>query len=158
MLAMVSLRSTGRPRAFLRPGIVPVTTVSAAFRFEGCPHCVPLRVRQAKLARSSRWKSGPGKGQRPPGSECCVSSAGDGGHEAYTAIVWGGLLSRERYYAAESEAVDIVEGNMCGPAMRGYRSAVVEDPITHKISRLPRLPGPAVTLQSLHRRRGRDET
>jgi hypothetical protein len=28
-------------------------------------------------------------------------------------------LSRERYYAAEAEAVDIVEGNMCGPAMRG---------------------------------------
>jgi len=26
---------TGRPRAFLRPGIVSVTTVSAAFRFEG---------------------------------------------------------------------------------------------------------------------------
>ena len=46
-------------------------------------------------------------------------SAGDGGHEAYTAIVWGGLLSRERYYAAEAEAVDIVEGNMCGPVMRG---------------------------------------
>jgi hypothetical protein len=45
---------TARPRAFLRPGIVSVTTVSAAFRFEGCPHCVPLRVRQAKLARSSR--------------------------------------------------------------------------------------------------------
>ena len=40
---MVSLRSTGRPRAFLRPGIVSVTTVSAAFRFEGCLHCVPLR-------------------------------------------------------------------------------------------------------------------
>ena len=34
---------TARPRAFLRPGIVSVTTVSAAFRFEGCPHCVPLR-------------------------------------------------------------------------------------------------------------------
>ena len=83
---------------------------------------------------------------------------GDDHCEAYTTIVWGRLLSRERYYAAESEAVDIVEGNMCGPAMRGYRSAVVEDPITHKISRLPRLPGPAVTLQSLHRRRGRDET
>lgn len=28
-------------------------------------------VRQAKLASSSRCKSGPGKGQRPPGSECC---------------------------------------------------------------------------------------
>src|SRR5436190_14214511 len=25
-----------------------------------------------KLVRSSRWKSGPSKGQRPLGSECCV--------------------------------------------------------------------------------------
>jgi len=50
-------------------------------------------VRQAKLARSSRCKSGPGKGQRPPGSECCAV-VGDGGSEAYTAIMWGGLLSR----------------------------------------------------------------
>jgi hypothetical protein len=44
---------------------------------------------------------------------------GDDHCEAYTTIVWGGLLSRERYYAAEAEAVDIVEGNMCGPVMRG---------------------------------------
>ena len=26
----------------------------------------------SKLVRSSRWKSGPSKGQRPLGSECCV--------------------------------------------------------------------------------------
>ena len=44
---------------------------------------------------------------------------GDDHCEAYTTIVWGRLLSRERYYAAEAEAVDIVEGNMCGPVMRG---------------------------------------
>ena len=44
---------------------------------------------------------------------------GDDHCEAYTAIVWGGLLSRERYYAAEAEAVDRAEGNMCGPVMRG---------------------------------------
>jgi len=60
---------------------------------------------------------------------------GDDHCKAYTTIVWGRLLSRERYYAAEAEAVDIAEGNMCGTAMRGfYRSAVVEDPITHKRS------------------------
>jgi len=47
---------------------------------------------------------------------------GDDHCEAYTTIVWGRLLSRERYYAAEAEAVDIVEGNMCGPAMRGVLS------------------------------------
>ena len=44
---------------------------------------------------------------------------GDDHCEAYTTIVWGRLLSRERYYAAEAEAVDIAEGNMCGPDMRG---------------------------------------
>src|ERR1700716_204296 len=27
-----------------------------------------------KLVRSSRWKSGPSKGQRPLGSECCVAT------------------------------------------------------------------------------------
>ena len=53
-----------------------------------------LAVRQAKLARSSRCKSGPGEGWRPPGSECCVGG-GDTAGEAYTTIEWGGLLSRE---------------------------------------------------------------
>ena len=41
-----------------------------------------------KLVRSSRWKSGASKGQRPLGSECCVTP-GDSGCEAYTAIAWG---------------------------------------------------------------------
>src|SRR5262249_45897196 len=53
-----------------------------------------LRVRQAKLARSSRCKSGPGKGWPPPGSECCVGG-GDTAGEAYTAIECGKLSSRE---------------------------------------------------------------
>ena len=48
-----------------------------------------------KLVRSSRWKTGPSKGQRPLGSECCVA-AGDSGREAYTAIAWGVGLSHER--------------------------------------------------------------
>jgi hypothetical protein len=48
-----------------------------------------------KLVRSSRWKSGPSKGQRPFGSECCVTT-GDSGGEAYTAIAWGVGLSHER--------------------------------------------------------------
>jgi hypothetical protein len=59
--------------------------------------------------------------------------AGDGGCEAYTAIVWGVLLSRESQKIAEAEPVSNVEGNMCGPVMRGTeRSAVVEEHITHK--------------------------
>ena len=45
--------------------------------------------------------------------------AGDGGCEACTAIVWGVLLSRESHNIAEAEPVSNVEGNMCGPAMRG---------------------------------------
>jgi hypothetical protein len=54
---------------------------------------------------------------------------GDDHCGAYTTIVWAGLLSRERYYAAEAKAVDIAEGNMCGSATREVcRSAVVEDP------------------------------
>jgi hypothetical protein len=44
---------------------------------------------------------------------------GDGGHEAYTAILWGVLLSRESSKFAEAETVSNVEGNMCGTAMRG---------------------------------------
>jgi hypothetical protein len=44
---------------------------------------------------------------------------GDGGHEAYTAIVWGGILSLEKSKITEAETVSRVEGNMCGAAMRG---------------------------------------
>jgi hypothetical protein len=75
-------------------------------------------VRQAKLVRSSRWKSGPSKGQRPLGSECCVTT-GDGGREAYTAIAWGVGLSHERSDIAGAEGFHSLEGNMCGTAMRG---------------------------------------
>ena len=45
--------------------------------------------------------------------------AGDGGHEAYTAIVWGVGVSHESDNNVGAEAVVIVEGNMCGTAMRG---------------------------------------
>src|SRR5437762_13739052 len=71
-----------------------------------------------KLVRSSRWKSGPSKGQRPLGSECCVPT-GDSGHEAYTAIAWGVGLERERAECGGSEGVDSLEGKMCDNAMRG---------------------------------------
>jgi hypothetical protein len=43
---------------------------------------------------------------------------GDDHCEAYTAIVWGELLSRERRLA-EAEAVEAAEGNMSVTAMRG---------------------------------------
>src|ERR1700720_1081333 len=72
----------------------------------------------SKLVRSSRWKSGPGKGQRPPGSECCVVT-GDSGCEAYTAIAWGVGLSLVRLDIAGAEGFHSLEGNMCGTAMRG---------------------------------------
>ena len=45
--------------------------------------------------------------------------AGDDGCEAYTAIMWSGILSRERDNPAEAEAVDKVEGNMLRTVMRG---------------------------------------
>src|SRR5205809_1900971 len=71
-----------------------------------------------KLVRSGRWKSGPSKGQRPLGSECCVAT-GDSGCEAYTAIAWGVGLSHERSDTAGAEGFHSLEGNMCGTAMRG---------------------------------------
>src|SRR5215831_19371981 len=71
-----------------------------------------------KLVRSSRWKSGASKGQRPLGSECCVT-AGDSGCEAYTAMAWGVGLSDERSDVAGAEGFHSLEGNMCGTAMRG---------------------------------------
>ena len=45
--------------------------------------------------------------------------AGDDGCEAYTAIMWSGILSRESDNVAEAEAVDNVEGNMLRTVMRG---------------------------------------
>ena len=46
-------------------------------------------------------------------------AAGDVGHEAYTAIMWGGILSRESSEVTEAEAVPSAEGNMTGAAMQG---------------------------------------
>jgi hypothetical protein len=72
-----------------------------------------------KLVRSNRWKTGPSKGQRPLGSECCVVT-GDSGCEAYTAIAWGVGLSLVRSDIAGAEGFHWLEGNMCGTAtMRG---------------------------------------
>ena len=44
---------------------------------------------------------------------------GDDGHEAYTAIMRSGLLSRERDNRAEAEAVAKAEGNMLRTVMQG---------------------------------------
>jgi hypothetical protein len=44
---------------------------------------------------------------------------GDGDYEAYTAIVWGVGMSHEIDDNVGAEAVQKVEGNMCGTAMRG---------------------------------------
>ena len=72
-----------------------------------------------KLVRSSRWKSGPSKGQRPLGSV----ATGDSGCEAYTAIAWGVGLSHERSDIAGAEGFHSLEGNMCGTVMRGAGGA-----------------------------------
>jgi hypothetical protein len=44
---------------------------------------------------------------------------GDDQGEAYTAIVWGGLLSRVSSNVVGAEAFSVAEGNMCGAVMRG---------------------------------------
>jgi hypothetical protein len=44
---------------------------------------------------------------------------GDDHGEAYTALVRGGLLSRESSNIAEAEAFRVAEGNMCGVVTRG---------------------------------------
>jgi hypothetical protein len=46
-------------------------------------------------------------------------AVGDGGCEAYTAIVWGVGLSHESDNNAGAEIVVMVEGNTCGTVMRG---------------------------------------
>src|SRR4051812_47461160 len=54
-----------------------------------------------------------------------------GSISAYTAIVWGELLSRERIIVAEAETVQRGEGNTGTSEKRGgFRSVVVEDLIT----------------------------
>lgn len=44
---------------------------------------------------------------------------GDDGREAYTAVVWGAGMSRERQNIVGAETVGTVEGNMCGTVTRG---------------------------------------
>jgi hypothetical protein len=66
--------------------------------------------RQAKLTRSSRWKTGPSTEWRPLGSECCVAT-GDSDCEAYTAIAWGVGLSHERSDIAGAESFHSLECN-----------------------------------------------
>jgi len=44
---------------------------------------------------------------------------GDDGCEAYTAIMWSGLLSCEKSNVAEAETLVNVEGNMLGTVTRG---------------------------------------
>jgi hypothetical protein len=71
-----------------------------------------------KLVRSSRWKTGPSKGQRPLGSECC-EAAGDSGDEAYTAIAWDVGLSLERSISQEPRVFIRSKATCCGTVMRG---------------------------------------
>ncbi len=62
---------------------------------------------------------------------------GDDYGEAYTAIVRGGILSRERHKMQRPRLLTVAEGNMNGTAMaRCRRSAVDEDPITFEGSTL----------------------
>ena len=53
-----------------------------------------------------------------------AQSIGDGGCEAYTAIVWGVGLSHERSDIAGAEGFHSSEGYMCGTVRQGMRGAV----------------------------------
>ena len=75
-------------------------------------------MRQPQAGAIQPVKVRSSKGQRPLGSECCVTP-GDSGHEAYTAIAWGVGLSHERSDIAGAEGFHSLEGNMCGTATRG---------------------------------------
>ena len=59
------------------------------------------------------------KKERKKELDTCYVVVGDGGHEAYTAIVWGVGLSHEIGNNAGAETVYMAEGNMCGTVMRG---------------------------------------
>ena len=94
--------------------------------------------------------------------------AGDDGHEAYTAIMWSGLLSREMFNVTEAEAVENVEGNMLRTVMRGATApSWSETPLRMKGNRrnlgdlaspIRRLGGPGHDGKSKRRsRRGRGE-
>ena len=76
-------------------------------------------MRQVKLARSSRWKSGPGKAVAGRLAASVARAVGDGGREAYTAVMWGVGMSHERHNIVGAETVGTVEGNMCGTVTRG---------------------------------------
>jgi hypothetical protein len=73
---------------------------------------------RGKLMRSSRWKTGPSKGQRPLGNECCVTP-GDSWSRSVHSNYMGVGLSPERSDIAGAESFHSLEGNMCGAAMRG---------------------------------------
>ena len=70
-----------------------------------------------KLVRSSRWKTGPSKGQRPLGSECCVVT-GDSGCEAYTAIAWGVGLRMETESLTRNSSPNDFAGRVVGMTRR----------------------------------------
>jgi len=62
-----------------------------------------------------------------------VSSVGDGGHEAYTAIVWGWAIEpRNRQYHRGRDLPSSRRQHVRHRYARCWRSVVVEDPITHK--------------------------
>jgi hypothetical protein len=63
-----------------------------------------------KLVRSSRWKTGPSKGQRPLGSECCVTP-GDSGREWVSALKQVEFI----YYSAASFAAGNAPIGVLGP-------------------------------------------
>ena len=76
-------------------------------------------MRQEKLARSSRWKTGTGKAvARRPVASVAWSSVTAAAKRTQRSR-WGVGLSFESHKIAEAEAVISAEGNMCGTVKRG---------------------------------------
>src|SRR6476469_5323392 len=82
------------------------------------PPAMPWLTKPAKPPPLAGRKPAVLRLRGPPGSECCVA-VGDGGREAYTAVVWGVGMSHERHNVVGDETVGSVEGNMCGTVTRG---------------------------------------
>ena len=135
-----SLKGTDRPRiAFCRAkgfflaslaimsGASQTTPSPASPILAGCMssidvpdvvHSEHFRGAPGKLARSSRWKSGTGKPQQAPGSQCCAVDRRRRLRSVHSNRV-GCAIQPRKVHFAEAETVTKVEGNTSGSVMRG---------------------------------------
>ena len=100
-----------------------------------------------RLALSSRWKSGPGKSERTPGSECC-GVAGDGGREACTSPLWTATIAELQGLIVDGGPSRPVFLNRCGqPITRFGIHAAIE---RYALEGVAKMPAPATKRVSPH--------